>query len=338
MNVSKKPLKIKQPTSYYVKRGLLGLVVFFILMQIIPPGAVEEQENPFLANPDIQIIAHRGGRGHNPEETMKALKEAGDLYHADTLEFDLQLTKDNRLVLIHDDTINDTGILAGSSDYETPLYVHDLTLTELEKYNFGVNFQSDNGTFPYRDLTYYQFHSLGLDIVTVDEVFDYFENVQTKKVFTYVIEIKNEGTLGLQAADLLVSLLKSNDLLERTIVASFHGEVGDYLSSRYPEVMRSAYYDEIFSFLVLTYLGLDALLLPKAIAFQLPTSQKLAGVSIDLTTPFFIYRAHRHQMSLQYWTVNDEATMRELVAKGVDGIMTDYPQVLYEVLVEMGRR
>jgi glycerophosphoryl diester phosphodiesterase len=62
--------------------------------------------------------------------------------------------------------------------------------------------------------------------------------------------------------------------------------------------------------------------------FQLPTEQ----LGLSLTTELLIKTAHLHNIAVHYWTINDEETMRSLIEKGVDGIMTDIPSLLSQVL------
>lgn len=318
--------------------GLLTVAILFIALPWFPTAKAIASNPTLRTNGDVQIIAHSAGKGYNPEDTMKALKESGERYHTDVLEFDLQMTKDNYLVLNHDDTINQWGIDETSPDYDTPVYVRDLTLAELEAYNLGVNFQDDQGNYPYRGLSIEEVHDLEIDIVTVNEVFEYFENLQSLKTYEYTIEIKNSGDLGLQAAEQLVDLIEQYDLVDRVVLASFHAEVGDYVTKNHPSIMRSGYYNEILVFLVATWLHVDLFVAPKAMSFQIPMSQKLGSIRIDLTSPSFITRAHKHNISVQYWTVNNEDDMRLLIANGADGIMTDYPEKLFQILVELGIR
>jgi glycerophosphoryl diester phosphodiesterase len=64
--------------------------------------------------------------------------------------------------------------------------------------------------------------------------------------------------------------------------------------------------------------------------FQLPTSQ----LGLSLSTALLIQTAHLHNIAVHYWTIDDEETMRMLIEKGVDGIMTNRPTLLQSVLNE----
>lgn len=72
-------------------------------------------------------------------------------------------------------------------------------------------------------------------------------------------------------------------------------------------------------------------------AFQLPTHTTVRGRRVELVTPGFIRAAHAHGQQVHVWTIDDAAEIRRLVALGVDGIMSDRPDVLKQTLVELGR-
>ena len=65
-------------------------------------------------------------------------------------------------------------------------------------------------------------------------------------------------------------------------------------------------------------------------ALQIPTTFR----GMKLITPRFVEAAHRHGVQIHVWTIDDPAEMEELAATGVDGIMTDFPDVLLEVLAK----
>ena len=97
----------------WFKRLLLGILIFFVIMltlQILPPGKVVDN-NPFIKSKSqgVMIAAHRGGRGLNPENTQKAFDYSIAMYGIDILELDLVMTKDDKLVSIHDATLNRTS-------------------------------------------------------------------------------------------------------------------------------------------------------------------------------------------------------------------------------------
>ena len=106
------------------KRFLIILSVIltvFAVLNIIPPKKVIE-DNPFIVEKGElpMLVAHRGGKYNNPENTLKAYKYAvSDKVNADVLETDLWLTKDGELILNHDSSINrtsDSELILGNKD------------------------------------------------------------------------------------------------------------------------------------------------------------------------------------------------------------------------------
>lgn len=82
--------------------------------------------------------------------------------------------------------------------------------------------------------------------------------------------------------------------------------------------------------------GLPRLIGPTGVADQMPISQRVAGREVRLLTPRFLAAAHARGAQVHIWTVDDEATMDELIDLGVDGIFTDRPDVLRRVLLRRG--
>jgi len=95
-----------------------------------------------------------------------------------------------------------------------------------------------------------------------------------------------------------------------------------------PEVATSAGEGEIRTFFFLNLFSLTATYSPPAQAFQVP---EYSG-KLHILTPKFIRNAHRRNVQVHAWTINDAYTMRRLLEIGVDGIITDYPILLLEVL------
>ena len=71
---------------------------------------------------------------------------------------------------------------------------------------------------------------------------------------------------------------------------------------------------------------------PEAVALQLPMEQS----GLDLTTKRVINSAHKHNMAVHYWTIDNKEDMRMLIENGADGLITDRPDIMLELLEEMG--
>ena len=145
--------------------SIVGFVVlFFVVINIIPPKK-NVKENPFVVEKGElpMIAAHRGGGDNNPENTMLAFREAVNTIGVDIIESDLYLTKDGYLVYNHDSYIDETCNINGDLTLDevedlcdtkaNRHYIKDMTLAELEQYNFGYYFEDENGERIYKDAT-----------------------------------------------------------------------------------------------------------------------------------------------------------------------------------------
>ena len=147
--------------------------------------------------------------------------------------------------------------------------------------------------------------------------------------YGYIIEIKNSGETGLKAADILYETLKKYDALQRTVVGTFNNEVTAYMDETYPDMQRSAGVNEVIRFylcsLVSWPVGEDAF---NFVALQIPTTD----YTINLGTSRVVNYAHKHDIAVQYWTINDNSEMARLQSIGADAIMTDVPDLGAQVL------
>ena len=147
------------------------------------------------------------------------------------------------------------------------------------------------------------------------------------------VEIKQAGALGIQAFEAVIKLLEKHDAFNRVVLASFHNEIYEQFQTwqkakKVPaEFMYSPATDGATKFFVLQLLNLDLFFGDKMCVFQLPTEE----LGFNLATKKLVNTAHKHNLAVHYWTINDEEEMRHLIEIGADGIMTDYPHRLKAV-------
>ena len=285
-----------------------------------------ETTNPFITG-STQVSAHRAGGGIMPEETMMALKNCTqDVdFSIDVFEFDLHLTKDGVLVLLHDDELDrtsDSELVFGRAHVKP----EEMTYAELRQLNMGAKFVSDAGESPYAALHGEDVPD-DLRIVSLTDALDYLEGVGR---YCYIIEIKDGGDLGCRGVDLLYSELKTRNMLERAVFGTFHGEVSDYKDSAYPDLMRGAYANEVISFYLAAVLNKQDYE-PPCQVLQLPYGDRRESRHINFGTARVINYAHAHNMAVQYWTINSEEDMAYLISIGADCVMSDYPDRLWRV-------
>lgn len=330
--------KEKKRTGLKIFLGFcLTVVTFFLVINIIPPKKVVEH-NPFVIEEGQKplIAAHRGGKYLNPENTLKAINYSVNELDVDILEFDLCLTKDNHLVLNHNMTIN-----ACSDVQEENYYINEHTLEELQQFNFGYKFTPrDSSERIYEHLLdgvapenrSQVLLENELRIVTIEEVFELYANSD----ILYIIEIKDDGDNGIAATDILVQNMTKYNVINKVAVGTFHDTVSAHLKNNYPHVMRGASQGDAIKYVATTLLGVRLFDDSTFAALQIPTEREAFGINVPLDWNVYIDRAHRQNMSVQYWTINDKEEMKRLINLGADVIMTDCPDVAYELLKEMG--
>ncbi len=303
----------------------LGACILSIYNTVSDPSEIVKYEttNPAITGETL-VSAHRSGSGIAPEETMMAFKNCvnSETFKTDIFEFDLHITKDNVLVLLHDDTLDRTSdsVEVFGAEEVRP---EDKTYEELRKLNMGAKFEDENGNTPYASLSGADVPD-DLKIVRLEDVLDY---LMANGDFDYIIEVKNGGDLGKKAADELYKILKEKDLLDDVIFGSFEGEISHYIDDNYPDMLRSSTIMEVLEIFIKANLGiknLDA----EYVALQIP--YKLA--CINLGTAKIINYAHEHNLAVQYWTINEEEDIKYLASLGADCIISDYPDKVSELL------
>jgi len=261
---------------------------------------------------DMLIIGHRGASGHAPEHTFASWDIALEM-GVDYLEQDLQMTADGQLIVLHDDTLDRT---ARGPNCTGPVITR--TLAELAECDVGAWFNEAR-----RDRARPEF--VGQRIPTLDAVLTRYGGRAR-----FYIETKNpEIAPGMEEA--LVTLLDQHGLLpwndedeeeiDRVFVQSF--STASLLRVR-----------SLNEFLPLVQLFARAET-PAAILARLDSLAEFAlgiGPHYSDVDPNLIAAAHERGLVVHPYTVNAPAEMRRLIDIGVDGMFTDYPDVLAAIL------
>ncbi|UVE17520.1 glycerophosphodiester phosphodiesterase [Pseudomonas sp. LS44] len=249
------------------------------------------------------VIAHRGGRGLWPENSLFAFERASAL-GVDMLEMDLRLSRDGELVVIHDKKVNRTTEGSG--------LVADLDLAELQALDAGYRWSADGGeSFPYR--------GQGVRIPTFAEVLQRFPE-RAK-----VIEIKVPN-VGMEES--LCALLDHYRQRDKVIVGSFYDRTLQHFREVCPGVATSAGPTSVRLLVALEWLGLGRLLSPSYQALQIPP----ASDGITVASPGLLRTARERGLNVQLWTINEQPMMSHLLEMGAQGLITDYPDRALQLL------
>ena len=258
----------------------------------------------FFRNQTVKplVIAHRGGAGIAPENTLAAFQKSFEL-GVDVLELDVRGTVDGELVVIHDARVDRTTDKTGE--------IHQMTLADVKKLDAGYKWTPDSGqTFPFR--------GKNVSIPTLREVLDAFPTMR------FNIEPKQQTPSIVKP---LCTMIRERRITEKVVVASFSQTILDEFRRECPEVATSASTTEVGKFLAMFKTGVSEAYSPAMQALQIPEN---AGVQI--VSREFIEAARERNLQVHVWTVNQTEDMKRLIELGVDGVMTDYPDRLLKTL------
>lgn len=272
------------------------------LLGRLSPAPPARPGHPYLAGAPL-LIAHRGGAALAPESTMAAFRRAVEWWGADVLEVDVHSTRDGEVVVIHDPTVDRI------SDGVGP--VAELTLEELRRLDAGCRFSPDGGrTFPFR--------GTGVCIPTLEELLRELPRVRVN------VEVKDA-----RAQRRVWEVVHAAGATRRVLVAAGK-RANRALLGGYPGP-ASASTEEVLAFWLHLRLRTARFHVPEVDAFQVPEMQG----PLRVVSPCFVRAAHAHNVAVHVWTVNREEDMRRLLGWGVDGIVTDRPDLLARLLHEL---
>jgi glycerophosphoryl diester phosphodiesterase len=276
--------------------------------------------NPWL---DRRVIAyaHQGGAWEAPSSTLHAI--GGALRAGATaIELDVHATKDRRLVVCHDETVNRTTNGTGQ--------ICDLTLEELRRLDNSFWWAPGADVSPGLADDDYPLRGRApgdpdFGIATLAEVLERFEGVVVN------LDIKQTAPDVEPYEALLAAELRSHGRADDVIVASFSDVAMAAFRNEGPEFATSLATMETAEFYRAVKTDGEVPRTP-GVALQIPTA--FGGMTI--VDEALVERAHAEGVAVHVWTINEADEMRRLVGLGVDGIISDTPSVLAGVLRETG--
>ncbi len=285
----------------------------------------------------VRLLAHRGSSARYPEHTRAAYQQALD-DGADGIETDVRLTADDRLVCWHDATVDRTTNGSGRVD--------QMTLEQIKALDAAYWFVPGCGTCHGRAGSAYtlrgyatgarklkgkmkkRFTPNDFRIPTLREVLETFPDDLIN------IEIKGTAPQTVPYERELAALLREYGRGSDTIVVSFTDNATEAFKVFAPAVSTAVGTAQAGAFWASAQGPLPGAPNPRHHALQVPI--ELEGITV--VTPEFVQRAHANGFAVHVWTINDRADMEWLIDIGVDGIMSDVPTLLEQVLAERGVR
>lgn len=260
-----------------------------------------------MTDRSLRLYAHRGASAEAPENTLPSFRRALEI-GVDALELDVHMTRDGHPVVSHDPTAERMANLR--------VAWKDVDLEEAKRFDLGWGFALPDGSRP--------FAGKGVRVSTFEELLVELPGVVLN------VDIKQPSPSMVAP---MLALLRRHRAEERVVLASFHlrtllavrrgGYAGPTALSQ-PEVAA--------------VLGT-----PRAVLARTPWLGTCAQIPvkagpITLATPRFLAKLHELGMRVDFWTINDPAEARRLLALGADGIMTDDPRAIAPVFADCKRR
>ena len=259
-------------------------------------------DTDFFDLPWPRVIAHRGASGTYPENTVPAFHAANKI-GAPYIELDVHMTRDGEVVVIHDEDLHRVAGHEGR--------IAEMTLAEVKQADAGHNFSPIGRTgFPFR--------GQGIRVPTLTEVFNAFPQQR------FIVEIKPAASSIVSAA---LDVVKRTGMSRRVMIVSEHQAPVDAVRTLAPRIPTNLTAEEVGAFVLSLPPG-SAPYRPRGKALQIPPEH----LGWKLVTPANVAAAHQVGLEVHVWTINDVAQMSALIALGVDGIMSDFPERLLQII------
>jgi len=293
-----------------------NLIIIFLFLTL--PLHAQKAKN-------IDIEAHAGGKGLYPGNSIPAFINALQL-GVNTLEMDCVISQDSMVVVSHDPFMNQIFMLTPSGkdilkSREKAFNIFTMPYDSVRQYQLGVKFDPE---FPQQKKVK-TYKPLLAEVI--DSVETYIKKHHLKPV-QYNIEVKsydqanNYNPSPQVFVDLIVAVLKQSNIQKRVLIQSFDVRPLQYLKSRYPQFKISYLLSKNNTNTLRQ--NLDKLgFIPDVLSPEYP-----------MVTPELVKAARKQKMTIIPWTVDNEADMRKLISLQVDGIITNYPDRLQNLLAQ----
>lgn len=263
--------------------------------------------------------AHRGGRGLMPENTIAAMMN-GLAFGVTTLEMDAVITKDKKVILSHEPFFNQEITTKPDGSFVKPeeeksLNIYQMNYEEVKKYDVGLKphprFAKQEKIAATKPLLADVFDAVKQYMAEAKRPYPLF-NIETKS------QPESDNLFHPAPAefvDLLMKVVKEKNMEEHVIIQSFDFRTLQYLHKNYPKIKTAMLVE-----------ATDNRSFRKQLD-DLGFTPTIHSPAYQLVTANLIAECHEKNIKIIPWTVNDKATFDKLKDMGVDGIITDYPDL-----------
>lgn len=267
--------------------------LFYLLFYFLKP---EPFVNTYHKNKFGHRIAHRCGKHIYPENTLFACKEVYQNNLADVLELDVHLTKDNQLIVIHDAKLDRTTNLQGE--------VKNYNYAEIQNLDAAYHFKNEKNESIYRNKN-----------IRIEKLETFFREIPKGKFY---IELKVKEEIAIQ---ILLELIEKYKKSDEVLIGSVKEEVNKKIISQSKDrILVFLGLTEFLKWYFLYLINLQDYYPLKNRVITLPNFPFLITSNLINTCKFYGLR-------LDLFTINEKDELRKWIELGVDGVMTDNPNL-----------
>lgn len=296
----------------------------FFYLSIVLMGAAscavkKDQTSKSADFPKFSAEAHRGGRGLMPENTVMAMKNAMSFPNITTLEMDTHITKDGKVVVAHDDYLSPKYVLTPDGK-EIPK--EDAKKYNIFKMDYALLKTFDHGTKFYKDFP--QQKKVAAHIPLLEDLIDsvqaeiknkglkpYFYNIETK------CSQKGDGITNPSPevfVEKLMAVILKKKIEPYVVIQSFDKRTLQIIHKQYPTIKTSYLVNNKKSY--------------EENKADLGFKPFILSPNFNMVNAELVSKAHADGVKIIPWTANTQTDIDRLKALGVDGIITDYPNLL----------
>lgn len=304
-------------------KRMSGILLFAIIFSCSSTKktseAVAESNKNMSEQTEFDKEGHRGCRGLMPENTIPAMIHALG-YGVTTLETDVVITKDKKVILSHEPFFNHEITTKPDGSFvsqkeERSLNIYNMTYDEVKKYDVGMKphprFPRQQKMKAYKPLLADMIDSVKEYMMTARRPFPYY-NIETKSM-PAGDGIYHPGPE--EFVELLMAVIKEKDIEDFVIIQSFDFRTLQYLHKKYPHIKTAMLIEDFDK------RSLDEQL--KDLGF----TPAIYSPAYQLVNPDLISKCHQKSIKVIPWTIDTKEEIIKYKQMGVDGIITDYPDL-----------